>query len=208
MTMIVPKADMTEIKNKERRDREKQARADIKRIDEALDSNNKDVLSEVHSYIDCKYQVAIIDWGLGLYGYSPEYGLVVDDSTGVDSLSENLKKMKAKIEAYGEGKNVRNNERSSTINDISVNAISRSRSDVTIDLVLSFNNAKDMISDLTTLTDEQVNELHEKINELESIAESDDKKREKWKRAAPLFQYMIDKGIDVAKIVFPLIMNL
>lgn len=207
MAMNVPKTSMAEIKNKERRDREKQARADIKKIDEALASNNEELLSEVHSHMDCKYQAAIIDWGMSLYGYSPEYGLLAD-SFGTESLSANLKKMKAKIEAYGEGKNVRNNERSSTINDISVNAISKSQSDATIDMVLSFNNARDMISDLTTLTDEQVSDLQEKIDELESIVESDDKKREKWKKAAPLFKYMIDKGVDIAKIVFPLVMNM
>ena len=207
MVLQVSKASMADIKNKERRDREKQSRADIKRIDDALASNNELIIMEVHSYIDCKYQVAIIDWGMSLYGYSPEYGLLTD-SLGTDALIENLKKMKAKVEAYGEGKNVRNTEYPSTINDISVNAVSRSQSEATIDVVISFNEAKDMISELTTLTDEQVKELQEKIDELEIITESDNKRREKWEKAAPIFKYMVDKGIDIAKIVFPLITNM
>ena len=203
MAMSVPKLTMADIEEKSRRDREKRAKRDIKIIDEALESNDEKNLRETHSYMDGKYQAAIIDWGLSLYGFSPEYGLIAD-SLGVESISDNLKKMRAKIESYGEGNNIRDNNHSS----ISVNAISGSQSEATINVAVTFSNAKEMISDLTTLTDDQVEDLQEKIDELQEIVESDNKKREKWKKAAPIFKYIIDKGIDVAKIVLPLVANM
>lgn len=203
MAMSVPRLTMADIEEKNRRDRKRQAKGDIKIIDEALESNNEEKLREIHSYMDGKYQAAITDWGLSLYGFSPEYGLI-PDSLGIESLSDNLKKMKAKIEAYGEGKNIKSNGHSS----ININAISESRSEAAINVAVSFSNAKEMISDLTALSDDQVEALQEKIDELQGIVESDDKRREKWKKAAPIFKYMIDKGIDVAKIVLPLVTSM
>ena len=76
-----------------------------------------------------------------------------------------------------------------------------------IDINIAIDEAKERIEDLTALSKDQIDEINSKLEELRKIADSKDKKATKWEKAKPIFKYIIDKGLDVAKIVLPLIMN-
>lgn len=76
-----------------------------------------------------------------------------------------------------------------------------------IDINIAIDEAKERIEDLTALSKEQIDEINSKLEDFRKIADSKDKKTTKWEKAKPIFKYIIDKGLDVAKIVLPLIIN-
>ena len=50
---------------------------------------------------------------------------------------------------------------------------------------------------MTALTDSEVEEILEKVNELEKIVESKDRKTKKWENAKGIIKWIADKGVDV-----------
>ena len=199
---------MTQADYRQKKDRErnKYARRDIKVIDEAILSNDNTKMRDVHLEMDAKYQAAIDKWGEGMYGYNNEFGFNMEFVYG-DYLIDNLKKMKYKIQAYGEGRNLKEISPAGNIS-IDVSSNSESNASSSVDIAVTFNLAKEKLYDLTALSEAEIQDLQEQLNELQTIANSDEKQRDKWKKAAPIFKYVLDKGIDVAKIVLPLITQL
>ena len=199
---------MTQADYQQKKDRErnKYARRDIKVIDDAILSNDDTKMRDVHLEMDAKYQAAIDKWGEGMYGYVNEFGFNMEFVCG-DSLIDNLNKMKYKIQAYGEGRNLKETSSTGNIN-IDVSSNSESKASSSIDIAATFNLAKEKLYDLTALSDTEIQDLQEQLDELQAIANSDEKQRDKWKKAIPIFKYVLDKGIDVAKIILPLVTNL
>ena len=54
--------------------REKAVKADKKRIDEALSSNDETKLKATHMDIDGKYGAYVLDWGKSMYAYGTDLG--------------------------------------------------------------------------------------------------------------------------------------
>ena len=175
---------------------------DIEKIEEALSSNNSEILFEIHSEIDAAYQSAIKNWGMSMYCYNPDFGFVIEkDST--EAIIFNLKSMKAKLNSYALGINANDSNMADERNqNVSVN-VNNNNSNV-INLNLSFDQARQQVEEMTALSQEQTDEIIEKINEIESISKEKSPKKKKWEKIKPILFFALDKGVDIAIMLWSL----
>lgn len=203
--MMVPiKVPEEDIEQKKYRDRKRELRKDIVIIQGVIKSDDKEDLIEVHRELDGKYGPYIQSWGIGMYNYIPEIGFDYEFAS-TSALIHNLKLMKAKLEGsmLFQENSAKMNNSPKVITTINNNNVINNQ----IDINIAIDEAKERIEDLTALSKDQIDEINSKLEELRKIADSKDKKATKWEKAKPIFKYIIDKGLDVAKIVLPLIMN-
>ena len=73
---------------------------------------------------------------------------------------------------------------------------------------ISFEDTKRKIENMTSLTDSEIDEIHNKIDELEKIIISSERKTKKWDQAKDIIKWVADKGIDVGSTLLPLILKL
>lgn len=173
---------------------------DINRIKECLKSG-KDEQMELFREIDGKYQACIVDWGKSMYEYMPQYDLINVSGLYPNEVTENLKIAKAKLTTYKFGMNMKAlPETPNTQINISNNN--------SIQVTITFDTVRSQIGDMTSLSNEETKELLEKIDELETIINSSEKKKTKWQKVAPIIKWLADKSFDVAMTVLPLILKL
>lgn len=79
---------------------------------------------------------------------------------------------------------------------------------MTANINITFSEAKQQIENMTSLRDEEIEEIHNKIDELEAIANSSERKTKKWDKAKEVVKWVADKGIDVGLTLLPLILKL
>ena len=196
---------MTEAQYKLAKDqeRDKTVKADKKRIDEALSSNDKTKLTETHIYIDGKYGAYIPEWGMGVYGYILKHGFHYEH-LDKPSLAHNLQMMRAKIEGYAMGFEKSHEGAYTSNNNVNVNVSNTNEMNVSI----SFDDARQKVEDMTSLTAEETNEILDKISELEEIINGKDKKKTKWEKAKPVLVWLADKSFDVGMALLPLLLNI
>lgn len=172
---------------------------DISEIDSVLQYKNYDQMKEVHMELDGKYQAAIKDWPLSMYGYVPKYGFSYG-AISHDSMMDNLKLMRAKLESYKLGlnsqksTNVENNEVSVVVNNTN-----------SINIEISFDEARSSIENMPGLTHEQTEEILKRIDGLETINSENENKKKKWEKVKPILKFAIDKGVDVAMVIMELV---
>lgn len=73
---------------------------------------------------------------------------------------------------------------------------------------MSFNMAREMINSMTALTNEEIEEIQKRINELEEIVSSKDSKSKKWSKAKEIIKWIADKGVDVGIALLPLVLKI
>ena len=61
---------------------------------------------------------------------------------------------------------------------------------------------------MSALTDNELEEILQKINQLEDVVKSSDRKSKKWENAKGIIKWAADKSFDVAKIVIPLVLKI
>ena len=203
--MLVPaKVPKEDIEQKKSREIKREIRKDMSTIDSVEDSEQTDVIVQIHQYLDGKYNGHIKGWGNGMYGYNAEFGFNYE-LLGIDSLKNNLHLMKAKLEGFM----IFHDEptQPTRITDRVVTNINNTIN-TQLNVNIAIEEAQRNISELTALSSDQIEEINNKLGELKKIVESEEKKNTKWEKAKPIFKYIIDKGLDVAKIVLPLIQNI
>lgn len=75
-------------------------------------------------------------------------------------------------------------------------------------MMVTFEAARDAVSNMTSLPDEEIQEVKRKIDELEAIVESTDSKGKKWSRAKDIIKWIADKGVDVGIALLPLLLQI
>lgn len=70
---------------------------------------------------------------------------------------------------------------------------------------ISFQETIQKIENMSALTEKEIDEIVQKVNQLELIVNSSERKSKKWEKAKDIFKWVVDKGIDVAKVIIPLI---
>lgn len=172
---------------------------DINKIDSVLsESLGEVILEDLHRELDGKYQSVILNWGVGMYGWVKEYGFSID-FIGETSYIHNLKLMKGKLISYRYGKNAISDVKSGiTINNVINN-------DVKVQTI--YDKARNEIEDIAGLTYSESKEIFDKINEIEKIIDSDENKKKKWELLKPIAKWTLDKSVDVAIGLLPLIMK-
>ena len=197
--------NMTEAQYKlaKEQEREKAVKVDKKRIDESLSSNNETKLKAIHMEIDGKYGAYIHDWGKGMYSYDMDLGFNYE-WLSKESLIHNLTLMKSKLEGYALGLENPNQRSYSPSNSVNVNVNNTNEINITV----SFEQARQQIEDMTSLTDKETAEILAKITELEGIISSKDKKKTKWEQAKGVLVWLADKSFDVGMALLPLLLKI
>ena len=182
---------------------EKAIRADIHKIDAALQSTDIGEVLATHRYLDGKYQYCIADWGKSMWGYGDKIGFAYD-MLGMDSLKENLTMMRPKLEAFMHGWNTAKQPTkyaSPTMPDVNVTV----NNNVTVNI--TFEQVRAKIEDMTSLTEEQTKEALEKVSEIESVVKGEGNKKSKWEKIKPILVWLADKSFDVAMTILPLLLQ-
>lgn len=193
-----------EYKRKRDYEREKAIKWDKQKIEESLKSNDVEKMRTVHMEIDGKYGAYVPDWGKGMYAYGVDLGFNYE-WLGKDSLIHNLTLMKSKLEGYALGLEKPNQQRSYTpSNNVNVNVNNTNE----INISVSFEQVRQQIEDMTSLTDEETQEIKERLNELEKIINSQDKKKTKWEKSKGILTWLADKSFDVGMALLPLLLKI
>ncbi len=72
----------------------------------------------------------------------------------------------------------------------------------------SFQEARNKIEQMSALPDAEIEEILAKVNELESIINSDDRKSKKWEKAKGILTWVADRGLDVVIALLPLFLKI
>ncbi len=75
-------------------------------------------------------------------------------------------------------------------------------------MLLSFQDAKQKIENMSALTDNEIEEILQKINQLEDVVNSAERKSKKWENVKGIIKWVADKSFDVAKIIIPLVLKI
>lgn len=185
------------------KEKEREVRKDIQKI-EGVDKTDEKALEKLHRYLDGKYQGCISEWGKSMWSYSKDNGFDYY-LMGINALIDNLNQMKPKLEAYALGWNASKKSspsRSTTTPNVNVTVNNE------ININITFEQAREKVQDMTSLTDEQTQEVLDKITELEEIINSTDKKKTKWEKAKSVLVWLADKSFDVGMILLPLLLKI
>ena len=60
---------------------------------------------------------------------------------------------------------------------------------------------------MTSLREQEIQEILEKVNELENIINSKERKSKKWESCNSIIKWIADKGVDVGISLLPLILQ-
>ena len=77
-----------------------------------------------------------------------------------------------------------------------------------IDINISFNDVRREIENMSALPDTEIEEILHKIDELEKIVKSSDRKSKKWENAKGVIKWIADKGVDVGIALLPLLLQI
>ncbi len=77
-----------------------------------------------------------------------------------------------------------------------------------VDINISFSDVRKEIENMSALSDAEIEEILNKINELEKIVQSSDRKSKKWEKAKGIVKWVADKGVDVGIALLPLLLQI
>lgn len=171
---------------------------DINRCEEILKNGDKNSLFCFHRELKSKYK-KIID------GFSEElYSLFYDDSG--DTAKMNIKIMKKKLElfrAMGYENHYAEKAGTVVVSNTNTNTFS---ADMKIEV--SFSDARGTVENMSALKEAEIQEILAKIEELEKIVSSTERKSKKWEQAKDIIKWVADKGVDVGTALLPLILKI
>lgn len=73
---------------------------------------------------------------------------------------------------------------------------------------ISFEDARKTINDMSSLPENETEEIQNKINAIEEIVNSKDSKSKKWSKAKEIVKWIADKGVDVGITLLPLLLKM
>lgn len=174
--------------------------ADILRIENSKSLEVGERLS-LHRELDGRYQACIVNWYHGFWGTNKEqtgifYSYIDDDD---DQIVDNLKMMKAKLEAY-----------KFQVNAVQVVEGPATQVNVTtnVNVSVTFDETRQKIEDMTALSRGETDEILKRIDELEAISKEKSSRKTKWEKVKPIIAFVMDKGADVAVAVLTLIIQM
>lgn len=185
------------------KEKEREVRKDIQKIED-VDKTDGKALEELHRYLDGKYQGCIAEWGKSMWNYSKEHGFDYY-LMGTNAMIDNLNQMKPKLEAYALGWNASKksaSSRSATASNVSVTVNNE------ININISFEQVRREIENMTSLTEQQTQEILDKISEIENAVNGSGTKKSKWEKIKPILVWLADKSFDVGMTLLPLLLKI
>ena len=77
-----------------------------------------------------------------------------------------------------------------------------------IGINITFEEVRSQVKEMSSLTDEQTQEVLEKINTIEEIVKSKDSKKTKWEKIKSILIWLADKSCDIGVALLPLILKI
>lgn len=175
--------------------------SDIQRIDSSVVSGSDESRWELFRELDGRYQTCIANFYKGMWQSLPEGNVLyfIPLKKCPDQVIDNLKMVKAKLETFRYQANAINLPPLPTT-QVNVNT--------NVNVNVTFEQVRSQIEDMTSLTDEETNEILDKISKLEEIINSKDKKKTKWEKVKPVVKWLADKSFDVGMTLLPLLLKL
>lgn len=75
-------------------------------------------------------------------------------------------------------------------------------------LNITFSEAKERVENMTSLKEDEIQDILERIDELESIINSSERKTKKWDNAKEIIKWIADKSVDVGLTLLPLLLKM
>lgn len=174
---------------------------DITRIDEAIASNNLEEMKKLGFELYQTYWNEIPDLLESLYNDIDKYAEM------------NLKIIKGKLELMKPIKEDNKLQSESEKPIIQITNINENKNNVSnqnqIEINISFEDVRNQINAMdATLDQDQIDEILQKISELETILKSNEKKSTKWKKASTIGKWLFDKSVDVGIALLPLFLKI
>ena len=120
-----------------------------------------------------------------------------------DNCIENMKIIKRKLELF-----IEEDGDKQAGSDTSITLINQNSNRNDININISFEQARESIENMTALTDSEVEEILLRVDELEKIVQSKDRKTKKWENAKGIVKWIADKGVDVGITLLPLLLRI
>lgn len=168
---------------------------DIGKCDYEIKNGNKQSRGVLHNTLVSKY-------GKIINGFKDDLKSLSYDDSGAYRI-QNLETMRQKLvlfKAMGY-----ENKYSEKTCDSSLTINNTNQMDV--NMTITFPEARVKIENMTSLHEAEIQEILKKIDELEKIANSSDRKTKKWDNAKGIIKWVAEKGVDVAKIILPLLLK-
>ena len=153
---------------------------------------------QLYKDVMAKYEAYVPKLSDGLYGYEEAIG-IYDDVTGPE-LFYDLRQIYNKMlsfKALGYPALVETIPQSAPMVQITNTNESK------VDINISFSDVRKEIENMSALPDVEIEEILNKINELEKIVKSSDRKSKKWENAKGIVKWIADKGVDVGTALLP-----
>lgn len=122
-----------------------------------------------------------------------------------DNCIDNMEIVKRKLELFLEEEDNKQGNTSVPIN-VSTSVVNNNSNDVSISI--SFEQAREQIENMTALSDNEVEEILSKLNDIEKIVQSKDRRTKKWEDAKEIIRWIADKGVDVGITLLPLLLQI
>lgn len=181
---------------------------DLESLKNAIsDSANKETPEfaklQLYKDVTAKYHPYIPKLSDGLYFYISSQAFY-DDVSG-DSLFHNLRQVYNKMLSF---KALGFPSLQETIPQGAPMVQITNTNENKIDINISFNDVRRKIENMSALPDAEIEEILHKIDELEKIVKSSDRKSKKWENEKGVIKWIADKGVDVGIALLPLLLQI
>ncbi|MEG0692438.1 MAG: hypothetical protein RR444_05085 [Oscillospiraceae bacterium] len=174
-------------------------------VNDIIQTCDDEILRCIYGELTVRYDPYITEFGCGLFGYDEKQRVYTND-LNKDSIIDNLKKIKIKLEIV---KNVGLPKSIKQQQNLMDNTVNVNNSNTTsVEINITFNDAKNNIENMSALSPTETDEILAKIDELERIVISNENKSKKWATASAFVNWISTKGVDVAMTILPLLLRI
>ena len=184
----------------------KMLKEDIDKLENVCNAGSEDEIEKQNLYtaITARYHSYIPQLGSGLHGYNSRIEFY--EEVNGESLNDNLKRLYHKLctfDALGcPGLNAVAEKSPNTV--VTITNTNQNTNTVAV----SFETARETVNAMTSLPDEEIQDIQAKIDEIEEIVKSKDSKSNKWSKAKEIIKWIADKGVDVGIALLPLVLQI
>ena len=184
----------------------KMLKEDIDKLKNVCNAGSENEIEKQNLYtaITARYHSYIPQLGSGLYGYNSRIEFY--EEVNGESLNDNLKRLYHKLCAFDAlgcpGLNAVAEKSPNTV--VTITNTNQNTNTVAV----SFETARETVNAMTSLPDEEIQDIQAKIDEIEEIVKSKDSKSKKWSKAKEIIKWIADKGVDVGIALLPLVLQI
>lgn len=176
----------------------------LKRVVDIESDVSEEEKKRLYWSVTAKYHPYVPKLGEGLYSYFAEQGFY--DEVEGSSLDYNLQQIYNKLCAF------------KALNYPGLDAVAMSSPNTVVNITnnnenkntmnVTFDSVRKTIDSMTSLPEEDIEEIQKRIGEIEEIVNSKETKSKKWSKAKEIIKWIADKGVDVGIALLPLILKI